>query len=65
MLGLFTLAGLLLSSLISTLLQLVHAPFYAAALVTGAALASSLYLVLALDEPRRRALAPAPSSPNA
>ncbi len=64
-LGLFALAGLLLSSLISTLIQVVHAPFYVAAILCGASLMGSLYLTLALAEPRRRALAPAPSTPNA
>jgi MFS family permease len=65
MLGLFALAGLLLSSLISTLLQVTGAPFYVATIVTGASLTGSLYLLLSLAEPRRRALAPAPSTPNA
>jgi MFS family permease len=64
MLGLFALAGLLLSSLISTLLQVTNAPFYVAATLTGASLTGSLYLLLSLAEPRRSTLAPAPSAPN-
>jgi MFS family permease len=64
MLGLFVLVGLVAASLISTLIQIASAPFYVAAILAGAALASSLYLMLTLAEPRRRMLVAAPSAPN-
>ena len=56
LIGLFALAGLLLATLVSTVIEALGAPFYALAVGAAVMLAGSLAFLVAIPEPRRRVL---------